>query len=427
MRVLYDILFFLFALAYLPAFFFKGKHRKGFLERFGFLPAESRRVLEGKSVVWIHGVSVGEIVLAARLAEAVRARRPGTAVLLTVTTPAGREVAEKLKSDADAACYLPVDFRFCVRRLMRAVRPSMILVLETEIWPNLIWEASNAQVPVWILNGRISDRAFKRYQSLRYFMKPVLRRLQGVGAQDETMRSRFMRLGADGRKVKVTGNLKFDWQPRTSSDETVRRALGVMHAGELFWLVAGSTHEGEEEILFGIYRTLSAKFPQLRLAVAPRHLHRVAAIEELAREHRISLKKVSTAGTNGYDDSRKDASILLIDCMGALASFYEAASAVFVGGSLVPVGGHNPVEPAYFEKPVAYGPHMQNFAEMARVFAERRAAVQVRDRAELEGVLRDWIADPGRRAELGRAAKELVAAHQGALDRNLDWVEGTVS
>lgn len=423
MRLFYDLLFFIFALLYVPSFLWKGKHRSGFAERFGFIPGSAAQALKGRTVVWIHGVSVGEIVLAVRFAEMLRRSQPDTTVVFTTTTPAGREVAEKLKSESDFVFYLPIDFRFCVRRFMRTVQPVKIVILETEIWPNLIWEASSANIPVWILNGRISDKAYKKYTNFRFMMKPVLRKVRAIGAQDARMRERFTRLGADGRRVHVTGNLKFDWAPKRSSDDAVRKTLERMHPSELFWLVAGSTHEGEEEILFAIYRAFKSRFPCFRLAVAPRHLHRVPSIEQLAAAHRISLKKVSSVGTSSYDDSRKDASILLIDSMGALVSFYEAASAAFVGGSLVPVGGHNPVEPAYFEKPILYGPHMENFAEMARVFGENKAAVQVRDRLDLEARLAELIEDAGRREALGRAAKTLVAAHQGAVEKNLELLE----
>ena len=415
MNFLYDIGFFIFALFYLPLFFLKGKWNKASLSRLGIIPQEAQQRLRGQNVLWLHAVSVGEVGVAVGFLNRLRDELRDVQVLLTTTTVTGYGVAQKIKNEEDVLLYFPADFRFAVRSFVKNVSPAALILFETEIWPNLISELSARGVPVVILNGRLSEGAFARYRRIRPFLKKTLSKLSAIGVQDERMRERFAALGAS--VVTVTGNLKFDWMPPHNFTPPVEELRHFCRRpGEFLW-VAGSTHEGEEERLFDVCRNLKEKHAGLRLLIAPRHLHRVSDIENTAARKKIVLKRLSAENCRRQPAPDE---VWLLDQMGVLAALYEAADAVFVGGSLVPVGGHNLVEPAYFAKPVLFGPHMQNFLEMANEFKKNGAGVEVRDAADLERKMDEIIESADRRRALGRAAKRLVERHQGATERNKD-------
>lgn len=419
LRAAYGVGFSIFSAFYLPRFFASGRHREGFSERLGRVPEPVRARLRGRSPIWLHGVSVGEVALAARLSQTVHELAPERKVLWTTTTPAGREVAERLKSEDEELLYFPVDFSFATRSFLRSTRPSVAALMETEIWPNLLFELERAGVPAVILNGRISDRAFGRYRAVRALMAPLFRRISAIGARDEAMRERFIAIGAAPDRVRVTGNMKFDWRPDDRVDAWIDRAEKKLGEWTPFLAIAGSTHAGEEEKLFTAARTLKDSGSDVRFLIAPRHLDRMESIFAAAAAAGLSAAKLSDwverGGRHG-DQDRVD--VLVLDRFGVLARLYRAAGAVFVGGSLVPRGGHNLVEPAYFEKPVLFGPHMDNFREMASEFLDARAGWRVRDEADLADRLRELRASDETRRGLGFAAKALVARHQGATERN---------
>lgn len=418
--MIYSFCFFVFALFYLPFFLLKGKHKGGLASRFGFVPDEVRKSLEGRQVYWVHAVSVGEVVQAFRLVAALKKRFPQALFVVTTTTLTGREIALKLKSEEDTVLYFPVDFSFSVRRFISAIHPSALILIETEIWPNLLAELSRKNIPAFIVNGRISDKAISKYRKVRFFLAPFLNRLKAIGAQDDLMKQRFIDLGADPRIVSVTGNMKFDWQPNFSNAALVRSVEDRLKGSESFLWVAGSTHEGEEEILLDAHRSLSVKHPHLRLLIAPRHLNRIDSILRLASKKNVTVWRTSELRDLANRPSGSaEPSFFLLDSMGVLADIYPLADVVFVGGSLVPSGGHNLVEPAFFEKPVLFGPFMNNFSQMAQEFKKVSAGIEVKNAAELEQNISELIENRGKGAFFGRNAKELVLRHQGATERNV--------
>ena len=416
-RFLYDVSFFIFSLFYLPFFFLKGKFKRDSLSRFGIIPEETQRCLTGSPVLWVHAVSVGEIGLAVGFLSRLGEHFKDTRFLITTTTTAGYEVAKKIKNEEDVLLYFPVDFRFAVKAFVRQVAPTAVVLFETEIWPNLIMELFDRKIPVVILNGRISESAFARYHRVRFFLKKILDHVSAIGAQDERMRGRFLSLGAGADRVCVTGNLKFDWTPSQALDEATQRLRLFCRRPSEFLLVAGSTHPGEEEILLEVHREIRTRFPNFRLLIAPRHLHRVPDIERTASKRGVALRKLSLDDIPGCasDDAGE---VWLLNQMGVLSSFYAVADAAFVGGSLVPVGGHNLVEPAYYEKPILFGPFMDNFHEMAEEFKKNGAAIEVRDSRELARQLERMVQDASHGRRLGQAAKRLVSRHQGATEKN---------
>ncbi len=421
MWLLYNIFFFLFALVYLPIFALKGKFGRGFAARFGSLPSDVLEAVAGRHPVWVHAVSVGEVGLAVSLVSRLREKLPSTKFLLTTTTNAGYAVAQKIKNEDDALTFFPIDFPWAVNVFLDTVEPSALILLETEIWPNLLRELSRRKVPVVVANGRISDRAFKRYLSVRFFLKRVFRKMEGISVQDERMRSRFIALGASSDQVSVNGNLKYDWEPSPLQEEAASPLKRALRSSSQQLLIAGSTHEGEEEIFFNAYTSIRKNFSQARLLIAPRHLERLSSIEKAAERAGLKPVRVSTVSFQAImDDKRSD--VWLLDQVGVLAPLYECASLVFVGGSLVPVGGHNLAEPAYYAKPVLFGPHVQNFLEMASELRTGGGAIEV---ADAEALRREWekaLREPESLKAMGRASRELVRKHQGATQKNVEWI-----
>ncbi len=421
MWLLYNICFTIYALFALPAFALKGKFVRGASSRFGGVPKGIRERLVGRTVWWVHAVSVGEIGLAVRFADRLRARVPGAKILFTTMTAAGYEVARKIKNEEDDLLYVPLDFPFCVNRFIRETGPAALILFETELWPNLIRELSRRHVPVFLVNGRISDKAFPKYRRARIFLKAVLQKISVFCVQDERMRSRFLALGAQAQKVSVNGNMKYDWEPSHYQEELARPLRRAVKSGGSFLFIAGSTHEGEEELLFRMAPELAAKFPVFRMLVAPRHLTRLLSIEKAAQRVGVSLIKTSSlSGSEAVNHPAK--AVFLLDQVGILAPLYDSADLVFIGGSLVKAGGHNLVEPAVYAKPILFGPNMDNFLEMSKEFRDGHAAVQVRNVEELKQEIERLIHDRARMQALGRAAQALARRHQGATEKNLDTV-----
>ncbi|GAB4252288.1 MAG: 3-deoxy-D-manno-octulosonic acid transferase [Acidobacteriota bacterium] len=367
---------------------------------------------------WLHAVSVGEVNAVRPLAEALSRLVPGPLIVSTIT-PSGQETARKNLGAFAHTLYFPVDLPGVCRRYFRALRPRLILLAETEIWPNFIRAAKRQGIPVVVVNGRISDRSFGRYRRMRSLFLPVFARLDRVCAQSRLDRERFIELGVPPEAVHLVGNLKFDYVPRpeprhAALNERVQR-LWSEKGGDLI-LLAGSTKPGEEALLVGIFRRLREAVPRLRLILAPRHPHRAEEVCRLVEEAGLAVLRRST-----WEERTPEVppDVLILDTIGELAHLYAVADVVFIGGSLVPEGGQNVIEPAAYGKPVLFGPHMENFREVAAAFVDEYAAIQVADAAELEERLRTLFADAHARRWLGRNARQVIRRNQGALERTL--------
>lgn len=416
-RFLYSAGFLIFSLFYLPTFFIKGKHKAGTEGRFGRVPEDLKRKMQKEKIVWVHAVSVGEMAQAIRLGQEIKDRFQSCRILFTATTPAGAELCRQLKSEEDYFLFFPVDFKWSVRRFLGAVRPEAVIFLETEIWPNLVFELEKQKIPLFILNGRISDKALPKYLKIPSFTRIVLKRFAQIGAQDELMRARFLSLGVPAEKCRVTGNIKYDWEPAHVTSALLQHIQNYFRKPGHFLWVAGSTHEGEEELLMEAYLRLRESLPSLRLLIAPRHLTRLEKIEAAARK--LSLPAVRLDDKTDWKAAPTPDKIYILNKIGVLAQVYEWADVVFIGGSLVPTGGHNLVEPAYFAKPILYGPFMANFKEMEEEFRSHEAAVRVPNADELRECVLNWAKDNASRDKTGAAARALVQKHAGATKRNL--------
>lgn len=396
------------------------KRRKNFLDRLG---ARLERVPppSGRGRIWIHAVSVGETLSAAPLVRQLRRRLPDAEILLSTVTLTGQETAEKiLGAETDARFYFPFDLPGIVRRFLARVRPDLVVVLETEIWPNFLAECAGNGIPAVIVNGRISERSFRGYGRMRPLFSRVLRCLAAITTQTAEDAKRFTRLGADPSSVTVTGNMKFDVAP-PSEEHSFLHGLMLREKGKgASWFVAGSTHEGEEEAVLRAFRRGREVNGSMRLLLAPRHPERFAAVEDLCvREGFAVARKTRLADEPGGEVPP----VVLLDTVGELLPAYAAADIAFVGGSLAPKGGHNILEPALYGVPTLIGPHMENFREIAEIFRDAGAVGRIRDGAELSERVVRWARDPAREGEMGRRARELLAAFRGATERNAEIVE----
>ena len=414
MSVFYDLIFAVLSVIYLPVYLFRRKFHRGFKERLGILPA--RMYLDRP--VWIHAVSVGEVMAIRGLLEALRARCPGKKFVISTVTPAGNKVARTIVKGSDFVLYLPLDFGFIVRKVIDKINPCLFILAETEIWPNLISCLHKKGIPVVVVNARISDRSFKGYRAIGFFVKPILRKISLFCTQTRRDAERLARLGADGDAIRFAGNLKFDIRAGAQKPALeIKEKLGLKAQDRL--LVAGSTHPGEEPIILGAYKELLPEFKDLRLLIAPRHTQRSSEIAGLIRRSGFEPVMVSVLDK---DHSVPAGAVFVLDTVGQLLAFYSGADIVFVGGSLIKKGGHNILEPAFLAKPVLFGPQMFNFRDIAELFLENQASVMVRDQDALVKEVRDLLANPARAQGLGRKARDLVLQNQGVTERHLEYI-----
>jgi 3-deoxy-D-manno-octulosonic-acid transferase len=386
-------------------------------ERLGYLPISFN--VDGEESLWIHAVSVGEALTARALVADLKARYPRLRLFLSTTTIAGQQVARRSLQHVDAVFYFPFDWAFIVRRTLSLVKPRVFIMMETEIWPNLLRVCRKRGVRTVVINGRISSRSYPRYRLIRPFFRRVLADVDRFCMQSEESARRLIDLGADPSRVSVTGSLKFDSLelPTPASHgkprERVLRFFRISPHRTV--IVAGSTFRGEEAAVLRAFSRVKSTMPGALAVLAPRQPERFGEVERLARDAGFVTARRSELPI----DAEPRADVVVLDSIGELAQLYQLATAVFVGGSLVDQGGHNILEPAIFGKPVVFGPNMQNFKEIADTFLANDAAVQVQTDRELEEALLLLVTDPVRRARLGAAARALVEANRGAKDKTL--------
>jgi 3-deoxy-D-manno-octulosonic-acid transferase len=387
-------------------------YRQNFGERFGLGAAAAPQG------VWVHAVSVGEVQACAPLVSALRRRHPQLPVTVTTFTPTGAARARALLGELAQVRYVPYDLPGAVRRFLRRVQPRLAVILETELWPNLYRECGRQRVPLVLASARVSARSLGRYRRLGALFRDALAQAAVVAAQGQGDAERFRALGADPASTHVTGNLKFDFELPEDMPERGRRLREEYAAGRALW-VAGSTHEGEETAVLAAHRQVRAVHAGALLVIAPRHPGRFAEVaQELARAGVRFVRRSEAAGAPPADTE-----VLLLDSLGELLGFYAAADVAFVGGSLVPVGGHNLLEPAALGVPVLVGPHTANCAEVARLLVEAGGAFVVHDAGELAARVSDLLADPQARARMGAHGRAAVEVNRGALTRLLALIE----
>ena len=392
--------------------------RSALLERFGILSQAELEQISGAGTIFIHAVSVGETMAALPLLKGLRSRFPDKRLVVSNVTETGRGVALNSKA-ADLCIYFPFDYPFAVRSVLKKTRPDLVVIMETEIWPNFIGEARALGIPVVLANGRISDRSLGRYLHFSWFFRPVLRKLSALCMQTQEDAQRIKAIGARPETVHVAGNLKYDIPvTRRSPQEVAQLKAKYAIPAQPFVFTAASTHDGEEAHVLEAYRALLQARPDSFLILAPRHPERAPAVAELLTRGGFPFLRRSQLPA---EPAPQDAGgVLLLDTVGELGGLYGASDLVFVGGSLVATGGHNPLEPAACAVPVLFGPHMENFREIAALFLSHGGGLQLTGAADLGEKLLLMAGDAATRAEMGRRGAGILEGSAGATNRHLE-------
>lgn len=397
-------------------YFDRARHRLGFIDRD-----------IGPGGVWIHAVSVGEVNAAAPLVEHLLARHPQRAVLLTTMTPTGADRAAQLFAGRARHAYLPYDYPGAVKRFLKRASPALALVMETEIWPNLIAACARTGVPMVCVNVRLSKRSLRGYRRYRGLLAPALQSIAHFAVQNRADARRLIHLGARASAVEVTGSLKFDLRlppEAVAAARAVRRAWGARPV----WL-AGSTHDGEEAQVLDAFAKLRRALGDALLIIAPRHPHRFRRVLKLCRRRGFGVelrsKNLSTGGESQPLDAATD--ICVADTMGELPVLIAAADVAFIGGSLVPLGGHNVLEASAAGVAVVFGPHMFNFADIADQLVQHTAGIQITDADELAEVVQRLLTDPNLRQQYAKNGRALLQKNRGALAKVCKFVDAKLT
>jgi 3-deoxy-D-manno-octulosonic-acid transferase len=426
MRFLYNVLFVTGFILAIPYYFLRmrrrGNWQPGFGERFGKYSTHLKQAITNRHVLWMHAVSVGEVNVCTQLIRALEPRMPNLKIIVSTTTTTGMGELQKKLPTHISKIYYPIDRRNYVARALAATRPEAIVLVEAEIWPNFIWRACDQGIPLFLVNARLSERSYRGYKRWRFLFKPLFASFAGIGAQNEEDAAKLRELGCRPEAIHVVGSLKFDAarvdERRLLDVPAMLRQLGVPQGAPV--LVAGSTHAGEEALLAAQFLRLRARFPDLFLVLVPRHFERCKEVGRELREMGVNFAYRSEITPNSRRTDKVDC--LLVNTTGELKLFYEHATVIFVGKSLLAAGGQNPIEPGALGKAMVFGPNMQNFSDVARSFVAHNGAVQVGDAAALEQALGDLLGDPARREQLGRNALQVVCENLGAIDRTVEMI-----
>jgi 3-deoxy-D-manno-octulosonic-acid transferase len=422
MYLLYSLLLAAGILLSLPWWFFQmlrhGKYRAGLWERFGKVAVRLAGARsEPKAVIWIHAVSVGEVLAVSGLVDALQKRVPSHRVVISTTTDTGQALARK-KLGPENVFYFPMDFAFAIRPYLQALRPQLVILAETEFWPNFLRLTRASGAAIAVVNARISDRSWPNYRRFRWALRRMLRAIDLFLAQTDEDANRLRSVGALQDRIQVTGNLKFDLtlpaQPPIL--DRLRKCFAQDTTSPV--LVCGSTVDGEETLLLRAFENVLASHPRAAMILAPRHPERFDAVAKLLQEMAVPYVRRSQ-----WNDEPLAGRVLLLDTIGELAALYALADIAFVGGSLVPRGGHNIIEPAQYGVPIVVGQHTENFRDMVALF-QRREAVRIVGPAELSPAFLALLANDHERRQLGHRAQETMLSQTGATSRTLDALAG---
>lgn len=424
MYFIYNILLFIISLLLSPFILFavlrEKKYRKGLSQKLGFLPQHLLQKILGDRPVWIHAVSVGEVMATIPLIQEIKKRYPSQKIVLSTVTFTGNYTASIRVKEVDTVLYFPFDYPFIVKRVIKKINPKLFITLETEIWPNFLRELKRSNITSVVISGRISNNSYYKYRWSRFFFSKVLDNIDAFCMQTEVDTRRIINIGARPERVITIGNLKFDQRvPILSAEEKtgLYSVLNLKEGQRIF--IAGSTHKGEEDIVLEVFKSLKKGYEDLILMLAPRHPERFNEVAHLLSHHRLSsIKKTEikmAKRENHYD-------VILLDTIGELSKLYSIGTIIFVGGSLVSIGGHNVLEPVAYKKAVIFGPHMENFSEISRSLKESGGGLQVHNREEFLLKARMLLQDDTVRDKLGEQAFKVIAHNQGAIKKVMEVI-----
>jgi 3-deoxy-D-manno-octulosonic-acid transferase len=420
MRAFYTLLFYLLIPFIMLRLLWRGikapAYRRRWNERFGFY-----NKTYPQNLVWFHAVSVGEAEALFPLLRLLLARHPDWKLLITTTTPTGSARVRATFGGLAEHVYLPYDMSFVIRRFMETFKPRLAVIMETEIWPNLYAECGRHQVPLFLINARLSEKSARGYRKIPSLIRPALANVSLIAAQTGDDAERFVGIGAKPEAVRVMGNMKFDIE---IAEETIAKGRGLKSSAfgvRFVWIIA-STHKNEEALFLGLYPEIKAKIPELLLVIVPRHPERFIEVRKLCEERRLNV----VMRTSGNPCSA-ETDVYIADTMGELKMLYAAADVAFIGGSMVPVGGHNLLEAAAVGVPVMFGPYMANFKEIAAGVLARKAALQCRSGEEIVSIILSLYADSGQRVELTNRARAFLRENRGAIAAIAELIETEMS
>lgn len=407
----------------LPLILTSKKYRKTVLQRLGltrFSPQKTKNenLSSNHKPVWIHALSVGETFSAVELVKTLKKSIPQRKIFFSVSTATGFDEAQKRLSDAtDCIFFYPYDLLFVVRKVLRQVSPSLFVLVESDIWPTFLLELKKMNVPSVLVNARLSPSSFLGYRKLSWIMKPVFNSFSKICVQSDEQANRFLQIGVKPDKIYVTGNMKFDQKTNHISEENmthIKKSLNISENKYVF--LAGSTHPGEETILLESFVRLQSDFSDLVLIIVPRNPDRADEICRMASDFDLTVKKIS-------QDKPGSPQVVVVDSMGVLGKLYAIADAAFVGGSLVDFGGHNPLEPAAFAKPILFGPDMSDFPEISRMLLGAGGAMEVKNIEHIYNVVKEILTDSVKSREMGLKAFEVFQANQGAVEKTVSVIK----
>jgi 3-deoxy-D-manno-octulosonic-acid transferase len=387
-------------------------YKQRWAERLAYIPNFSQQ-----RNIWIHSVSVGETIAAILLARAILRRHPDMHIVITTMTPTGSDMASRHASEHIHHVYVPYDLPDAVKRFLKRVRPKLIIVMETELWPNMLHYSAKQHIPILLANARLSPRSAKGYRYIKQLTRNMLNCIQLIAAQTQEDAKRFIALGADPQKVINAGSIKFDTEIPKDLVQQGKFLRASWDVERPVW-IAASTHPGEDEIILDAFTKIREVLPTTLLILVPRHPERFKDVANLCQQRKFSVVKRSQGQPCSINTS-----IFLGDSLGELFLFYSASDVAFVGGSLVSVGGHNLLEPAALGLPVVTGPHLFNFAEISRLLSEAKAAQIVHDENELAISLIQLLQDSRLRKEMGEKGHHVVEQNRGALEKHLKWID----
>ncbi len=416
MRIFYTVLFFISLPFILLRLIWRGFQAPAYWQRWPERFGNGLTLSQQQAVIWIHAVSVGEVEATRPLVKALQERFSNHHLLITTMTPTGSDRVKQLYGETVSHCYLPYDIPFAIQRFLARTQPQFGIIMETELWPNLLLCCQKNKIPLVLANARMSEKSATGYLRFAAFTKKVLNSLSIIAAQSEQDRQQFKRLGADIKTIHAIGNLKYEIALPVGIREEAQMMRDMWNKARPVW-VAASTHEGEEELILNASRTIRARFPDLLVIIVPRHPERFDRVAALSQRSGFNTLRRSERRP-----CRSDIDVLVVDSMGELPLFYSCCDVAFVGGSLVPVGGHNVLEPAALGRAILTGPHVFNFSEITQQFISAEAAIMVDSAQTLANAVSELLADPQRREQMGDAALKLITSSQGASSRLINLI-----
>jgi 3-deoxy-D-manno-octulosonic-acid transferase len=422
---LYNIILFVAAFFLVPYYIMRmlltGKYRQSIGPKFGFIPRDSSETMKGSPRIWIHAVSVGEVTAAAPIVSSLRELFPSACIILSTSTETGQDMARRMVPDATSYIYYPLDIPFVVSKVINLTAPDIFVPVETEIWPNFIRICREKGVKIIMVNGRISPRSFKRYSKTKFFWRNVLTSVDEMGMISPIDAERITALGVHSSRVSIVGNAKYD-SLAARADDTLKHEmidrLSIAPGSRVF--VAGSTHDGEETVVLKVYKKLLEHYPDLLLVIIPRHIERRGDVLSCAEEE--GFNDCITISEINRGKRHTSERVIIIDVIGELFKIYSLATIVFCGGSLVPRGGQNILEPAAWGKVIFYGPSMEDFSDEKRLLEEAGAGITVAGEADLFKEIQNVMNDPESLSKRGEAGRQIVASNMGASRRYAEMI-----